>query len=89
MDPPTCCCFCADLDIAFGQLSAKNYQELLAKHRDSSSPSLGNDHEPAIDDCVSTIIMEERDAVLAHSLRRAAQLAGPSRQVVGVVGVQI
>ncbi len=70
----------ADLDSAFGRLSAANYRALLAKHRDAPPVD-----EPA-DDCVHCIMIAERDAVIAHSLRRAARLAGASSVIVGVVG---
>jgi pheromone shutdown protein TraB len=41
---------------------------------------------PATDDCVYRILTAERDAIMAHSLRAVADVEGPSKTVVAVVG---
>lgn len=71
----------ADLDVAFGRISAQNYAEMLPL-----GPDVGLPRASGHNDCVWAIMTEERDAVLAASLRRAAEEVGPCGAVAGVVG---
>jgi hypothetical protein len=71
----------ADLDAAFARVSTDNYRELLAKHQGSLYVP-----EPAADDFVYRILTAERDAIMAHSLRAVADVEGPSKTIVAVVG---
>lgn len=71
----------ADLDAAFARLSNDNYRELLAKHRGSLYVP-----QPDAGDCVYRILTAERNAIMAHSLRAVADVEGPAKTVVAVVG---
>ena len=71
----------ADLDVAFGRISAQNYAEMLPP-----GPEGGLQRTSGHNDCVWAIMTEERDAVLAASLRRAADELGPCGAVAGIVG---